>query len=206
VARLGGARAGLSACISACVEGRVTAVEANRQARMLEPQHHDGLAEMGPLEGRPALSADGARREGSADADSDKRKGARAARPRAGIKGFGYVYRRGRLWWVRYFHRGRDFRESTHSEREVDALRLLKHRWQQIGRGRFVGPSEDRVTMSQLLDAIQIDYQNNGRRSLKTLLDSRLKPLKAAFGLDRAVDLTEERIERYKRDRLVTKS
>jgi integrase len=62
------------------------------------------------------------------------------------IRGFGYVYRRGRVWWVRYSHRGRDHRESAGSERETDAWRLLKERWKAIGRGRFVF-GEDRVTM-----------------------------------------------------------
>jgi hypothetical protein len=45
------------------------------------------------------------------------------------IRGFGYVYQRGRVWWVRFSHRGRDHRESSGSEHERDAWRLLKERW-----------------------------------------------------------------------------
>ena len=73
-----------------------------------------------------------------------------AGAPKRAIRGFGYVYQRGRVWWIRYSHRGRDHRESTGSERETDGWRKLKQRWKQIGRGRFVGPSEDRVTVTQI--------------------------------------------------------
>jgi hypothetical protein len=98
------------------------------------------------------------------------------------IRGFGYCYQRGRVWWVRYSVRGRDHRESSHSERETDAWRLLKERWKQIGRGRFVF-GEDKVTMANLFSALDVDYQNNRRRSLATL-KWRLAPLRAVFGED----------------------
>jgi hypothetical protein len=120
------------------------------------------------------------------------------------IRGFGYCYQRGRVWWIRYSHRGRDHRESSGSERERDAWRLLKERWKQIGRGRFVF-GEDRVTMVDLFATLELDYQNNRRRSLGTLR-WRLAPLRAAFGEDRALDVTEARIERYKSERLTTKT
>lgn len=121
------------------------------------------------------------------------------------IRGFGCAYLRGRIWWIRYSHHGKDTRETTHSERLVEAERLLKARWKQIGRGRFVGPAEDRLRVNDMLDALVVDYQNNGRRSLNTL-KGRLKPLREAFGLDRAVDITEVRIERYKDERLTAKT
>src|SRR5262249_9406103 len=84
------------------------------------------------------------------------------------IRGFGYCYQRGRTWWIRFSHRGKDHRESSHSEREGDSWRLLKERWKQIGRGRFVF-GEDKVTMADLFAALEVDYQNNRRRSMATL-------------------------------------
>jgi integrase len=120
------------------------------------------------------------------------------------IRGFGYCYERGRVWWVRYSVRGRDHRESSHSERETDAWRLLKERWKQIGRGRFVF-GEDKVSMADLFATLDVDYQNNRRRSLATL-KWRLAPLRAVFGEDRAVDITEARIEKYKADRLASQT
>ncbi len=79
---------------------------------------------------------------------------ARQKRPRASgkaqdprLKGFGYLYRRGTIWWIRYSVRGRDFRESSHSEQEGIAQKLFKARSQALGRGRFIGPSQERATM-----------------------------------------------------------
>ena len=71
-------------------------------------------------------------------------------------------------------------------------------------RGRFVF-GEDKVSMADLFKALETDYVNNRRRS-ETTLKWRLAPLRAAFGEDRAVDVTEPRIERYKADRLASQT
>lgn len=121
-----------------------------------------------------------------------------------GLRGLGSVYQRGRIWWIAYWWRGKKTRESCRSSKKSDAVRLLKRRIQDIGKGRFIDPrAEERVRMTDLLDAVVTDYKNNGRRSLATLED-RLIPLKAAFGLDRAIDADEARIEQYKADRLAS--
>jgi len=52
-----------------------------------------------------------------------------AAVARSAIKGLGYVDLRGRTWWIRYSHHGRDYRESSRSDNPVHAQRLLKERW-----------------------------------------------------------------------------
>jgi integrase len=124
-----------------------------------------------------------------------------ARRPR----GFGLAYRRGRIWWVRYYVQGREHRESTGTIQRADAERLLKARWKQIGAGRFVGPREERVTMGELFDALVEDYRQNGRRSLATL-GFRLAPLREAFGLVRASEVRGADVERYKVERLAAKS
>jgi integrase len=121
------------------------------------------------------------------------------------LKGFGYLYRRGTIWWIRYSVRGRDFRESSHSERERVAQKLLKARWQELGRGRFIGPSQERVTMEDLLASLETEYEINRRRSLGTL-KGRLVHLRAAFGSCRALDVNEAKIELYKQTRLVEKT
>lgn len=122
-----------------------------------------------------------------------------------GIRGFGAPYQRGRVWWIRYHHRGEEIRESSKSERLLDAERLLKKRWKQIGRGKFIGPREEKVLMGDLLNALVLDYEQNGRRSAATL-KWRLEPLRAALGTMRAVDVTAEVANRYKTDRLAAKT
>jgi integrase len=122
-----------------------------------------------------------------------------------GIRGFGGAYRRHRIWWIRYHHHGEEFRESSGSERRLDAERLLKARWKQIGRGKFIGPREEKVLVNNLLDALVLDYEHNRRRSLSTL-KGRLEPLRAALGTCRAVDTMGPAIEQYKADRLAAKT
>jgi integrase len=87
----------------------------------------------------------------------------------------------------------------------LDAERLLKKRWKQIGRGRFIGPGEEKVLVNDLLDALKLDYEHNGRRSTGTL-KRRLESLRAALGTCRAVDTMGAAIEQYKADRLSAKT
>jgi len=122
-----------------------------------------------------------------------------------GIRGFGSPYLRGRVWWIRYHHRGQEYRESAQSERLIDAQRLLKSRWKAIGRGKFIGPQEEKVLVNDLLDMLVADYTQNGRRSTNTLT-GRIEPLRVAFGFKRAVDVKGGAIEWYKADRLTAKT
>jgi len=117
------------------------------------------------------------------------------------LRGFGYLFKRGRLWWIRYSVRGKDFRESSGSEKDTDAMRLLKRRWTEVGRGRLIGPSEDRVRMDDLFQALETDYALNERRSAPGL-KWKLRHLRPAFGNLPATAITEDLIERYKQTRL----
>ncbi|OFW10097.1 MAG: hypothetical protein A3G20_06285 [Acidobacteria bacterium RIFCSPLOWO2_12_FULL_59_11] len=117
------------------------------------------------------------------------------------LKGFGSLYKRGNLWWIGYSVNGRWFRESSGSESDTVALNLLKKRWKEVGKGRFIGPSEDKVRMDDLFEAVRVDYRNNARRSTKDL-EGRIRNLEAAFAGMRAVDVAESLIERYKANRL----
>ena len=106
------------------------------------------------------------------------------------LRGLGSVYQRGCVWWIAYWWRGEKIRESSRSAKKPDAVRLLKRRIQEIGKGRFINPrAEERVRMTDLFDIVVTDYKNNARRSLATLED-RLIPLKAAFGLVERSTLT----------------
>src|SRR5438552_473065 len=85
------------------------------------------------------------------------------------LAGIGTVYRRGTIWWIRYSFRGKRVRESSKSTRETEAVRLLRKRIEECGKGRRRDPSsENRVRMAELFDALEADYRSNGRRSLAT--------------------------------------
>ena len=38
----------------------------------------------------------------------------------------GSIYKRGEVYWVKYYRNGKPYRESTKSKKEADAKRLLK--------------------------------------------------------------------------------
>jgi hypothetical protein len=123
-------------------------------------------------------------------------------RTEGAIRGMGNVYRRGHVWWVRYWHRGEQVRESSKSVDRRIAEKLLKRRMGELGRNPLVDPSaEARVRMADLFEALVTAYKNNGRRSLATL-EYRLAALRTHFGSDRAADVTAVRISSYMAVRL----
>jgi integrase len=111
--------------------------------------------------------------------------------------GLGSTYLRGQIYWIKYSHRGRMFRESSGSTEEAQAKKLLKHRTKQMGRERgFIGPSEEKVSFEALVEVVEKDYAINGRRSADKL-KCRIAHLRAAFAFDRAVDIKADRIRTY---------
>lgn len=111
-------------------------------------------------------------------------------------RGQGRIYLRGKTWWVAYSHRGRKYRESSGSTVRADALRLLRRRLGELGIGRFVGPSAERVTVADLLDLVTADYELNSRRSGRRLAHAR-RHLLDVFSLDLALDVTPGRLDQY---------
>lgn len=66
------------------------------------------------------------------------------------MRGIGGIFKRGPVWWIRYSHRGRKYRESARSVERSDAARLLKRRIADLNQGRPSGPDEERVTFDQI--------------------------------------------------------
>lgn len=110
--------------------------------------------------------------------------------------GTGRLYKRGNTWWIDYGYRGDRHRESSGSHRKSDAQTLLRKRMAEMGRGKFVGRSEERVTFEHLAEIITTDYEVNGRKSIKRLRTS-LGHLRDFFGQSRALDITTDRIRLY---------
>jgi len=117
------------------------------------------------------------------------------------MRGIGRTFQRGSTWWIAYSHRGKEYRESSQSESEARARKLLKKRLGEINAGKFIGPNEDRLTFDDLVQDLRNDYQVNGRRSLATI-NYYIPHLKGFFGMDRAVDITSKRGKAYQVYRL----
>jgi len=79
----------------------------------------------------------------------------------------GHIYRRGKVYWVKYYRSGKSFRESSGSAKESDAKRLLRLREGDIARGIPVAPRVGRVKFDELADDVINDYKINQKRSLR---------------------------------------
>ena len=103
-------------------------------------------------------------------------------------------------YWCAYYLRAKEFRESTHTTDLKKAQKFLDRRLKavgadQIGKGPFVGPQQERLTINQLLDALEADYRIRGVNSPQ--FRSHLAHVRAHFGFQRAVDVTDEMIDEY---------
>jgi integrase len=85
----------------------------------------------------------------------------------------GRLYKRGRTWWVQvYDHDGRRVRFSTGTRDKREADRLLNDKLAELNKGRpVIGPP--RITVGQLLQALEDDYKVKGRASMDRLKSAR---------------------------------
>jgi integrase len=108
----------------------------------------------------------------------------------------GSLYRRGKLWWVKYYQHGRAIRESTGATRETEAKRFLKLREGEVAQGKRVIPHGDRLRFEELAADLLTDYRVNGKRSLDKAQRS-VRHLQGYFGGMRAVDITTNTVRAY---------
>jgi integrase len=113
------------------------------------------------------------------------------------------------VWWLAYYVRGKEIRESTElrldpkkpDHGKSQAEKLLDQRRGEVTTGHFIGPQQYRVTFEELTEAFTEDYRVRRLRSPVTA-DARVKHLQAFFGLDRALDITSKKISKYQQHRL----
>jgi hypothetical protein len=118
------------------------------------------------------------------------------------MRGDGGIYKRKNspFWWIRYNLRGTQHRESTGTNDQKQAKTFLRLRLKevgadQIGAKKFIGPKHERVTVGDLLDALEINYKNRGK--FRAQVASHFKTVRNAFGDRRAVDVTDEEVAQY---------
>jgi hypothetical protein len=99
------------------------------------------------------------------------------------------------IWWIAYYHNGEELRESSHSSEEKEAIKLLKRRVQDLGRG-IVGTKEERVTFEKLVEDLKNDYKVNGKRSLDNV-ELSIRHLSGFFAGDKARHVTTDRVRQY---------
>jgi integrase len=129
-----------------------------------------------------------------------------------GKKGNGSVFQRGAVWWVKYYRNGKAYRETSGSDKEAAARKLLRKRLGEIEVGRFIGPDAERVAIRELAEDYLNDYRVNARKSLDKAermvkrhdddgkeLDSELM---AFFGDSKAHSVATDNVKKYVAQRL----
>lgn len=129
------------------------------------------------------------------------------------MRGEGRVFQRGKIWWIAYWGpqdgRWKEIRESSKSEKESDAAKLLRDRVRAIANHRggiraFQGPMQEKLTVADLLDSLQADYRRRQIKSLRTTL-IHMKPVREFFGHMRAVALTPDVVRQFTEERQTKK-
>jgi integrase len=108
----------------------------------------------------------------------------------------GLIYKRGNVFWVKYYRHGKPFYESSKSDRIGKAKSLLKRREGEIESGTFSGLRVKRILFDELAADLINDYKMNGRKSTNSAED-RFKHLNPYFSEIKVVDITTDLIQRY---------
>ena len=113
----------------------------------------------------------------------------------------GSIYKRGNVYWIKYYRSGKPYRESTKSKKEADAKRLLKKREGEIAQGKLPGIYFERVLFDELVDDFLSDYRINKKKSLDRAENSvdHLNPFFEGFHVP---NISSPAIQRYVEKRL----
>jgi integrase len=104
------------------------------------------------------------------------------------------------VWRLKYRAGGRIVRESSGTENQQEARRLLRLREGAAEEGKVTLPRADKVTVRELTDDLKTEYAANGRKS-GDRLEFSLAHLLPVFGDRRALRVVPADIEAYKAQR-----
>ncbi|MBM4135931.1 MAG: site-specific integrase [Nitrospira sp.] len=108
----------------------------------------------------------------------------------------GMVYKRGHIFWIKYYRNGKPYFESTHTDKETEAKRKLKLREGQIANSKFPGLRVEKILFDELAQDLVNDYKMNGKKSLDRVEYSLLH-LNTHFSQMRASNISTDLIQRY---------
>ena len=116
-----------------------------------------------------------------------------------------YKQKNSSRYWIKYYRNGKPYRESSHSDKESIAKRLLRLREGQVVEGKFPGLQAERIRWDELKDDLISNYKVKGRKSLFRLEIS-IGHLEKHFNGMRANDITTSHINKYIEARLLAKA
>ena len=92
----------------------------------------------------------------------------------------GSLYKRGNIWWIKYYVNGRPIQESASTMKETEARRFLKEREGRAVLGEPILRRADRITYDEVAEDLRQHYRTTGSRDLDEA-EHRLRHLDAFF-------------------------
>ncbi|MBC2736538.1 MAG: site-specific integrase [Desulfobacteraceae bacterium] len=117
----------------------------------------------------------------------------------------GSLYRRGNVWWIKYYRNGNAYRESSKSTKKMVAKKLLDRREGNISQGKLPGIHFEKVNFDQLAEDFLRDYRINHKKSIKRAERSVAK-LKEAFEGYRVPAISTQKISEFVETRMQEKA
>jgi len=108
----------------------------------------------------------------------------------------GTLYRRNKVYWIKYFRNGKPYYESSHSEKKEVAKQRLKEREGEIAKGQLPGICFEKIRFDELAEDFLTDYRINTRKSVDKAKRS-VKCLKRIFQGMRATEITTANVKSY---------
>jgi integrase len=108
----------------------------------------------------------------------------------------GSLYKRGDIYWLKYYRNGKPYRESSHTDKVTKAERLLKKREGEIAEGKLPGVYFDKVKFDDLAEDFLTDYRINEKDTLSKAERS-VKYLKEFFGGMKVTEITTDKVRTY---------
>lgn len=115
-----------------------------------------------------------------------------------GKRGFGHVYLRGSIWWIKYHRNGEQKFESSESTEKEAANNLLKKRLAELN----APMTPARVTVGQLLDALLEDCKDRQLKTADTFWTHYCNMIRPYWGKFHAVQVTTEKLTKYQKKRV----
>jgi integrase len=130
-------------------------------------------------------------------------------------QGFGSIFKRKRkladgstaetsTWFIQYCINGKVHKESSHSTKYGDAVKLLKRRQAEAQEGVVDGPRMDKVLVAELLDDLLTHYQLHQPTTYNFARCEIENHLRGFFGERRVVQVGTATINRFKQAELAT--
>lgn len=107
----------------------------------------------------------------------------------------GSLYRRGKIWWIKYYVKGKAVRETSRSESKDDAQTLLRIREGDTARGVLI---PGRIEFSQLVNDMMNEYWMHQKKSFRDVGYRVTKHVLPYFGTTMAQDITTATLNDYK--------